>query len=118
RRVRRYGTKVFSTHSADQSAWLACVTTGGRAMTESIASRTEEVFVRMSVADGIATVILDSAQNRNALSARLRDELNAALDDAIADEQVRVIVLTHAGPVFCAGADLKEVANPGRSGVT
>jgi methylglutaconyl-CoA hydratase len=87
-------------------------------MTESTASRTEEVLVRMSVEDGIATVLLDSARNRNALSARLRDELSAALDDAIADEQVRVIVLTHTGPVFCAGADLKEAATPGRSGAT
>jgi methylglutaconyl-CoA hydratase len=30
------------------------------------------------------------------------------LDIALADDEVRVIVLTHTGPVFCAGMDLKE----------
>lgn len=57
---------------------------------------------------GTGTVVLDSPANRNALSARLRRELLAALDTAAADERVRVLVLTHAGPVFCAGMDLKE----------
>lgn len=57
---------------------------------------------------GTATLILDSPANRNALSARLRRELLAALDAAAADDRVRVLVLTHSGPVFCAGMDLKE----------
>ncbi len=57
---------------------------------------------------GTGTVVLDSPANRNALSARLRRELLAALDTAAADERVRVLVLTHTGPVFCAGMDLKE----------
>lgn len=58
---------------------------------------------------GVATVLLDSARNRNALSRRLVAELATALDDCAADPAVRVIVLTGAGPAFCAGADLKEV---------
>lgn len=57
---------------------------------------------------GTGTLVLDSPANRNALSARLRGELLAALDRAAADERVRVLVLTHSGPVFCAGMDLKE----------
>lgn len=55
----------------------------------------------------MATITLDSPANRNALSRQLLADLHMALDEA---EQpgVRVIVLTHTPPVFCAGADLKE----------
>lgn len=59
---------------------------------------------------GIATLTLDSPHNRNALSAALITELLGALADASADPAVRVIVLSHTGPVFCSGADLKETA--------
>jgi methylglutaconyl-CoA hydratase len=59
---------------------------------------------------GIATIALDSPDNRNALSTALIGQLLAALHRAVADDAVRVIVLTHTGPVFCSGADLKETA--------
>ena len=64
------------------------------------------------VVDGIATITLDSQHNRNALSRQLLADLHRALDDA---ETVgaRAIVLTHRGPAFCAGADLKERAAAG-----
>jgi methylglutaconyl-CoA hydratase len=58
--------------------------------------------------DGIRTVTLDSPANRNALSARLLEELERALRDATSDGDVRVIVLTGSGSVFCSGADLSE----------
>lgn len=70
-------------------------------------------LVDYQVQAGIATVTLDSPANRNALSARLRHELLDRLEAAIADPAVRVIVLTHTGPVFCSGMDLKESAAPG-----
>jgi methylglutaconyl-CoA hydratase len=60
--------------------------------------------------DGVATVILDSPHNRNALSSQLIEQLLAELAAASADEAVRVVVLSHTGPVFCSGADLKETA--------
>ena len=66
-------------------------------------------LVRSSVDRAIATITLDSPSNRNALSARLRAQLSQALTDAMADDDVRAIVLTGNGPVFCAGADLKEI---------
>ena len=66
-------------------------------------------LVRLSVDRAIATITLDSPRNRNALSARLRTELSDALTKAMADDEVRGVVLTGAGPVFCAGADLKEI---------
>ncbi|MDQ4104880.1 MAG: enoyl-CoA hydratase-related protein [Actinomycetota bacterium] len=57
---------------------------------------------------GIATVTLNSPANRNALSARLRSELLDALEGTAGDDSVRVVVLDHTGPVFCAGMDLTE----------
>lgn len=68
-------------------------------------------LVHLAIADGVATITLDSPANRNALSQRLVGELGEALDGAeqgIADGAVRTIVLGHTPPAFCAGADLKE----------
>jgi methylglutaconyl-CoA hydratase len=65
-------------------------------------------IVRAETAGGICTVTLDSPRNANALSTGLLTRLRAALDHAMSDPGVRVIVLTGAGQVFCAGADLKE----------
>jgi methylglutaconyl-CoA hydratase len=57
---------------------------------------------------GIRTLTLESPANRNALSSRLLGELDLALRDATSDPEVRAIVLTGTGPVFCSGADLSE----------
>lgn len=66
-----------------------------------------EPSVRCDVVDGVATITLDAPENRNALSRALLAGLHTSLDRAEADD-VRVIVLTHTPPVFCAGADLRE----------
>ncbi|MCW2498115.1 enoyl-CoA hydratase family protein [Jatrophihabitans sp.] len=73
---------------------------------------TDEI-VRYEVTSGIATVTLDSPGNRNALSAQLIAEITAHLESAVADEQVRAVLLTHTGATFCAGADLRESAAEG-----
>ncbi|MFC6090624.1 enoyl-CoA hydratase-related protein [Saccharothrix lopnurensis] len=65
-------------------------------------------LVHYGVRRGIATITLDSPRNRNALSRQLRAELTAHLDTATADDAVRVVVLSHTGPVFCSGMDLRE----------
>ncbi|MEZ5263611.1 MAG: enoyl-CoA hydratase-related protein [Acidimicrobiales bacterium] len=65
---------------------------------------------RLDVARGVATVTLDSPQNRNAFSQALLTGLRDHLQAAIADPAVRVIVLTNTGTTFSAGADLKEDA--------
>ncbi|MFI5844423.1 enoyl-CoA hydratase-related protein [Catenuloplanes sp. NPDC051500] len=67
-------------------------------------------LLRVEAGDGVATLTLDSPRNRNALSTSLISELSEAFASAVADPAVRVIVLSHTGPVFCAGADLKETA--------
>ncbi|MDX6267821.1 MAG: methylglutaconyl-CoA hydratase [Frankiales bacterium] len=56
---------------------------------------------------GVAVLTLDEVDNRNALNARLINGLGDGLTRAVADDAVRVVLLTHEGPVFCAGADLK-----------
>src|SRR5262245_24141828 len=68
---------------------------------------TDEV-VHLERTPGVATITLDSPHNRNALSRQLLAELDDRLKTALDDPDVRVIVLTGAGPVFCSGADLKE----------
>ncbi|MEY4231113.1 MAG: hypothetical protein RLZZ362_1962 [Actinomycetota bacterium] len=66
--------------------------------------------VQCQVEGGVATITLDSPANRNALSTALLTSLHEALDRA-EQPDVRVIVLTHTPPVFCAGADLRERSN-------
>jgi enoyl-CoA hydratase/carnithine racemase len=55
----------------------------------------------------VATISLNRPERRNALNTQLFMELVDALDVAEADENVRCVVLTGEGPVFCAGQDLK-----------
>jgi enoyl-CoA hydratase len=60
--------------------------------------------------DGVATVILDRPDSRNALNGQLRQELKDALA-SIEDSDVRVVVLTGAADAkaFVAGADVEEL---------
>ncbi|MGA8050328.1 MAG: enoyl-CoA hydratase/isomerase family protein [Burkholderiales bacterium] len=64
--------------------------------------------VRYELANGVATVTLDRPESRNALDMATCDELLAAARCAAADAAVRLVLVRAAGPVFCAGADLKE----------
>jgi enoyl-CoA hydratase len=54
---------------------------------------------------------LNRPEARNAMSPELSRALEAALDETEVDREVRAVVLTGTGPVFCAGADLKVVAS-------
>jgi methylglutaconyl-CoA hydratase len=67
-------------------------------------------LIRTETRGGVATLTLDSPANRNALSAALITELLSGLAAAQTDATVRVIVLSHTGPAFCSGADLRETA--------
>jgi enoyl-CoA hydratase/carnithine racemase len=68
--------------------------------------------------DAVATITINRPDNRNALGTDTVKELRQAFDQAKRDEAVRVIVLTGAGKVFCAGADLEgfrlEISEPDR----
>lgn len=73
-------------------------------------------LVRAVTAAGVATLTLDSPHNRNALSTPLMTALREELAAAVADPAVRVVLLGHAGPVFCSGADLAETEAAWASG--
>jgi methylglutaconyl-CoA hydratase len=61
-----------------------------------------------TVSSGVATVTLNMPDRKNSLSDQLVGSLSGILDQARADDDARVIVLTNAGNTFCAGADLKS----------
>ena len=65
-------------------------------------------LVHYDLADGVATVTLDSPHNRNALSRQLVTELFDRLDQAEADGDARVVLIRSADRVFCSGADMAE----------
>lgn len=60
--------------------------------------------------DGGIELTLNRPQARNALSRALIADLTAALREAERIERVRAVILAGAGPAFCAGLDLREVA--------
>jgi enoyl-CoA hydratase len=57
----------------------------------------------------VRTLTLNRPQARNALSSALRDRFFSALAHAETDDDVDVVIVTGADPVFCAGLDLKEL---------
>ena len=70
--------------------------------------------VTTTVDDGIATVTLNRPGARNAVNLELCLALRAVFEDLDSDDAVRAVLITGAGPSFCAGADLKE--RSGRDG--
>lgn len=70
-------------------------------------------LVHYAVADGVATITLDSPHNRNALSRQLVGELAERLERAAADAEARVVLVRQEGKVFCSGADLSEATTDG-----
>lgn len=78
--------------------------------TASAQAAMSETPVGYRVAGAVATITLDSPHNRNALSDALVDALNSAIQRADSDPSVRVLVVTHSGGTFCAGADLSAAS--------
>jgi enoyl-CoA hydratase len=66
-------------------------------------------LIDIAIDAGVARVTLNDAERRNVLSGDLVRELVAAFDGLEADPQVSAVVVTGAGPVFCAGADLADL---------
>ena len=66
-------------------------------------------------ADGpVATVTLDRPECRNAVDGPTATRLREVFESFEADGALKVLVLTGAGGQFCAGADLKAMADPAR----
>ena len=65
-------------------------------------------LVRVEISEGVASVVLNRPEQRNAINPDMVVALRAAFDRIEADPEVRVSILSGAGPVFCAGMDLKS----------
>lgn len=64
--------------------------------------------VAHTTSGSVSTLTLDQPDSRNALTTAIVNGLGDGLTDAMADDTVRVVVLTNTGPAFCAGANLKQ----------
>lgn len=60
--------------------------------------------------DHVAIITLNRPEARNAVNGDVTTGLEQALDRYEADDNLRAAILTARGNVFCAGADLKEIA--------
>ncbi len=65
-------------------------------------------FVRLEVADAVATLRLDRPK-MNALDAAMQDEIRAAAIEAAERDDVRAVVVYGGERAFAAGADIKEM---------
>jgi enoyl-CoA hydratase/carnithine racemase len=72
--------------------------------------RTEYETLKVSVDNGIATVLLNRPDQRNAMSHLMEDEIDLMLDEAEVDKEIKAVVVRGEGRIFSAGHDLKEEA--------
>jgi trans-feruloyl-CoA hydratase/vanillin synthase len=64
--------------------------------------------IRIDHDDGIAWLIMNRPEKRNAMNPQMHYEMDRALPELEADPDVKAVVLTGAGEAYCAGQDLKE----------
>ena len=74
-------------------------------------------FVRVEVADQIATIRLDRPK-MNALNAQVQAEIAAAAAQVTEDSAIRAVILYGGERVFAAGADIKEMAPLGSAAMS
>ena len=67
-------------------------------------------MIEFEVEGRIAIIRLDRVEARNAINSEMSAAIEAAVDRLEDDHDLWVGILTHNGPVFCAGADLKAIA--------
>ena len=66
-------------------------------------------MILYSVDNSVASITLNRPEKRNALNDELIAAIKQGLEQATADESVRVIVISGAGKDFCSGADLAAI---------
>ncbi len=73
----------------------------------------EAQYVKYEVDGHVATITMNRPERLNAFGSPLANDLGGAWTEAVGDEDIRVIVLTGEGRIFCAGRDIKEQAERG-----
>jgi methylglutaconyl-CoA hydratase len=66
-------------------------------------------MILYSVDNGVARIVLNRPEKRNALNDELIAEIKRGLENAAGDESVRAILISGAGKDFCSGADLSAL---------
>ena len=80
----------------------------------SIDTGTQDLQARVEA--GVAILTMNRPERRNAMSAEMLAGMELALRDAETAEDVGCVVLTGAGGAFCAGGDVKGMAEQGSRG--
>ena len=76
----------------------------------------EYEFLKVEVAERVATITINRPDRLNAVHNALHHELEQIWIDVRADQDVNAIILTGAGRAFCAGGDVKGMAEGSLSG--
>lgn len=66
----------------------------------------EDRSIALDIVDHVATITLDRPDERNAVTPEMIEEFVTMVDRIDADDEIRCVVVTGRGHVFCAGADL------------
>jgi enoyl-CoA hydratase len=75
-------------------------------------------MIEYETQDHIAVITINRPEARNAVNAEVASGIEDAIDRMEADDDIWVGVLAGAGPVFCAGADLKAVSSGQAGGLS
>lgn len=78
----------------------------------------DKLQLEVRTEERVAVVTLDDPERRNALNATMVGEIIEVFDRLEADDGVGAVVVTGAAPAFCAGADLGNLAEATREGLT
>jgi len=73
--------------------------------------------VLLSVAGGVATLTLNRPESRNALNLEMCERFISVCQEIQTNSETRLALIRANGPVFCAGADLKERQGMGEARV-
>jgi methylglutaconyl-CoA hydratase len=75
-------------------------------------------MVLYSADSGVARIVLNRPEKRNALNDALIAEIKRGLEEAARDESVKAIVISGAGKDFCSGADLSALQKIAQASVS
>ncbi|MCY3656085.1 MAG: enoyl-CoA hydratase/isomerase family protein [Chloroflexi bacterium] len=73
----------------------------------------ESEFVNYTLEGHVATIAMNRPERLNAYGSQMREDMTGAWAEAVGDDNVRVIILTGEGRIFCAGRDIREQAERG-----